>query len=86
MIDSQSEVKREVELGESITIQQLSQRMSEKASQVIKTLFDMGIETTINQAIDQDTAVLVVEALRRVHGAGPWSMIDAPCNRDYTVR
>jgi translation initiation factor IF-2 len=55
------EVKREVELGESITIQQLSQRMSEKASQVIKTLFDMGIETTINQAIDQDTAVLVVE-------------------------
>ncbi|HAK52130.1 MAG TPA: translation initiation factor IF-2 [Gammaproteobacteria bacterium] len=55
------EVTREVELGESITIQQLSQRMSEKASEVIKTLFDMGIAATINQTIDQDTAVLVVE-------------------------
>ena len=55
------DVKREVELGESITIQQLSQRMSEKASEVIKTLFDMGIAATINQTIDQDTAVLVVE-------------------------
>jgi translation initiation factor IF-2 len=55
------DVKREVEIGESITVQQLSQRMSVKASDVIKTLFDMGIMVTINQSIDQDTAVLVVE-------------------------
>ena len=55
------DIKREVELGESITIQQLSQRMSVKASDVIKSLFDMGIESTINEPIDQDTAILVVE-------------------------
>ena len=54
------QVKREVELGESISVQQLSQRMSVKATDVIRTLFDMGIMVTINQSIDQETAVLVV--------------------------
>ena len=55
------DIVREVELGESITIQQLSQKMSVKAAEVIKVLFDMGSMVTINQSIDQDTAVLVVE-------------------------
>ncbi len=55
------DVKRAVELGESITIQQLSQRMSVKAADVIKTLFDMGTMATINQSIDQDTAVLIAD-------------------------
>lgn len=55
------DIVREVELGDSITIQQLSQKMSVKAAEVIKVLFDMGSMVTINQSIDQDTAVLVVE-------------------------
>lgn len=55
------EIKREVELADSITIQQLSQRMSVKATDVIKTLANLGVMTTINQSIDQDTASLVVE-------------------------
>ncbi len=55
------EIKREVELGEHITIQQLSQKMSVKATDVIKTLFSLGIMKTINEAIDQETATLVVE-------------------------
>ena len=54
------EVKRVVELGETISVQQLSQRMSVKATAVIKKLFEMGIMATINQVIDQDTAMLVV--------------------------
>ncbi|MBT4492866.1 MAG: translation initiation factor IF-2 [Gammaproteobacteria bacterium] len=55
------EITREVELGETITIQQLSQKMSIKATDVIKTLFGLGIMKTINEAIDQETAMLVVE-------------------------
>ena len=55
------EIKREVELAESVTIQQLSQKMSVKASVVIKTLFGLGIMKTINESIDQETAILVAE-------------------------
>ncbi|MBQ75531.1 MAG: translation initiation factor IF-2 [Gammaproteobacteria bacterium] len=52
---------QEVELAQSITVQQLSQRMSVKAADVIKVLMNLGVMANINQAIDQDTAVLVVE-------------------------
>jgi translation initiation factor IF-2 len=52
---------REVELAETITIQQLSQKMSVKANDVIRMLFGLGIVKTINESIDQDTAMLVVE-------------------------
>ncbi len=56
------EVTRQVELGETISVSQLSQRMSVKASDVIKFLFkELGAMVTINQSIDQETAVLVVE-------------------------
>jgi translation initiation factor IF-2 len=55
------EIKREVELGDSITIQQLSQKMSVKAADVMKTLMNLGEMKTINEAIDQETAALVVE-------------------------
>jgi translation initiation factor IF-2 len=55
------EIIREVELGDQITIQQLSQKMSIKANDVIKTLFGLGIMKTINESIDQETATLVVE-------------------------
>ncbi|MBD3648163.1 MAG: translation initiation factor IF-2, partial [Pseudomonadales bacterium] len=40
---------------------QLSQKMSVKANDVIKTLMNLGVMANINQALDQDTAVLVVE-------------------------
>lgn len=52
---------REVEIGESITVAQLSQRMSVKATDVIKTLMGLGVMANINQTVDQDTATLVVE-------------------------
>lgn len=56
-------VIKEVLVPESISVGELAQRMSLKAAEVIKTLFKMGIPATINQAIDQDTALLVVEEL-----------------------
>ena len=55
------EITRQVELGQSVTIQQLSQKMSVKANDVMKTLFGLGIMKTINESIDQETATLVVE-------------------------
>ncbi|WP_148864170.1 translation initiation factor IF-2 [Marinobacter fonticola] len=54
---------REVEIPETITVGDLAQRMAVKAADVIKTLMNMGVMTTINQPLDQETAVLVTEEL-----------------------
>ncbi|VVC76749.1 Translation initiation factor IF-2 [Aquicella siphonis] len=56
-------VVREVEVPESINLGELAQRMSVKAAEVIKVMMKMGIIATINQIIDQDTAILVVEEM-----------------------
>jgi translation initiation factor IF-2 len=56
-------VVREVAVGETITVADLAQRMAVKATEVIKVLMNMGVMATINQVIDQDTAVLVVEEM-----------------------
>jgi len=53
----------EVQLGEAIGVGELAQRMSIKAGEVIKELMKLGVMATINQVIDQDTAVLVIEEL-----------------------
>jgi translation initiation factor IF-2 len=55
--------KREVLLPESITVAELAQRMSIKATEVIKTLMKMGTMVTINQVLDRDTATIVAEEL-----------------------
>ncbi|UDL05764.1 translation initiation factor IF-2 [Marinobacter sp. CA1] len=54
---------REVEIPETIAVGELAQRMAVKAADVIKTLMGMGVMATINQALDQETAVLVTEEL-----------------------
>lgn len=51
---------REVVVPESITVQELANRMAEKGSDLVKALFKMGSPVTINQVIDQDTAELLV--------------------------
>ncbi|HXS28528.1 MAG TPA: translation initiation factor IF-2 [Steroidobacteraceae bacterium] len=56
-------VKRAVSVGETITVAELAQKMAVKATEVIKALMNMGVMATINQPIDQDTAVLVIEEL-----------------------
>ncbi len=55
------EIKREVELGQNITVSQLSQKMSVKAADVIKSLFGLGVMVSINESIDQEVAMMVVE-------------------------
>ncbi|WP_297790801.1 translation initiation factor IF-2 [uncultured Marinobacter sp.] len=54
---------REVQIPETITVGDLAQRMAVKAADVIKTLMGMGVMTTINQPLDQETAILVTEEL-----------------------
>ena len=56
-------VVREVGVGETVTVAELAQKMAVKATEVIKALMNMGVMATINQPIDQDTAVLVVEEM-----------------------
>lgn len=64
-------VIKEVEIPESINLGDLAQRMSVKAGEVIKVMMKMGMMATINQAIDQDSAILVVEEMG--HKAKPVS-------------
>ena len=50
---------REVIIPDAITVQELANRMAERAGDVIKKLMAMGVMATINQVIDADTAELV---------------------------
>ncbi len=59
-------VVHDVSIPETVTVAELAQRMSVKAAELIKTLMNMGVMATINQVLDQDTAVLVVEELGHV--------------------
>ena len=54
-------VIKEVIVPETITVQELANRMAEKSTDVIKRLMSMGVMATINQAIDADTAQIIVE-------------------------
>jgi translation initiation factor IF-2 len=56
-------IVREVAIGEAMTVAELAQKMAVKATEVIKVMMNMGVMATINQMIEQDTAVLVVEEM-----------------------
>jgi translation initiation factor IF-2 len=56
-------VIREVAISENVTVAELAQRMSVKAAEVIKVMMTLGSMATINQVLDQDTAMVVVEEM-----------------------
>jgi translation initiation factor IF-2 len=58
---AQPKQSRDVVVPETITVQELANRMAEKGSDLVKALFKMGMPVTINETIDQDTAELLVE-------------------------
>ncbi|HEV2264180.1 MAG TPA: translation initiation factor IF-2 [Stellaceae bacterium] len=58
--DAQVKQAREVVIPETITVQELANRMAEQGAKVVKKLFDMGVMATITQNIDADTAELIV--------------------------
>jgi len=56
----QAKQVRDVAVPETITVQELANRMAERGSDLVKSLFKMGMPVTITQTIDQDTAELLV--------------------------
>ncbi|MBV6307012.1 translation initiation factor IF-2 [Candidimonas humi] len=56
-------IAREVHVPETITVADLAHKMSVKAAEVIKHLMKLGQMVTINQVLDQETAMIVVEEL-----------------------
>ena len=56
-------VIREVEVPEAITVADLASRMAVKAGDLIKVMMRNGVMATINQTLDQDTALLMVEEM-----------------------
>ena len=59
-------IVHEVLVPETITIAALAQKMAVKAAEVIKVMMKMGSMVTINQVIDQETAMIVVEEMGHV--------------------
>ena len=59
-------IVREVHVPETISVADLAHKMSVKATEVIKTLMKMGSMVTINQVLDQETAMIVVEEMGHV--------------------
>ena len=59
-------VVREVAVPENILVSELARKMSVKAAEIIKVLMQMGVMATINQMLDQDTAILVVEEMGHI--------------------
>ncbi|WGS51376.1 translation initiation factor IF-2 [Paraburkholderia sp. D15] len=56
-------IVREVHVPETITVADLAHKMSVKASEVIKSMMKLGQMVTINQMLDQETAMIIVEEL-----------------------
>ena len=54
---------KDVLIPETISVADLAHKMAVKATEVIKTLMGMGMMVTINQVLDQDTAIIVVEEM-----------------------
>lgn len=68
-------IVRDVIVPETISVGALAQKMSIKAADIIKVLMNMGSMVTINQMLDQETAMIVVEELG--HVAKP-AALDSP--------
>ncbi len=64
LLNNQTErekVIRDVQIPDTITVQELANRMAERSASVVKTLMTNGIMATQNQPIDADTAILIAE-------------------------
>jgi len=59
-------IQKEVKIPETIVVSDLAKELSIKSSDLIKSLMNSGVMVTLNQAIDQETAILVVEELGHI--------------------
>ncbi len=67
-------VIKEIEIPDTIVLSDLAQKLSVSSTDVIKQMMGMGVMATINQSLDQDTAILVTEELG--HTAIPVTLAD----------
>ena len=56
-------IKKDIEIPETIQVGELAKLMAVKGGEVVKTLMSMGVVATINDFVDQETAILVVEEI-----------------------
>lgn len=68
-------IVHEVMVPETISVGALAQKMAVKAAEVIKTLMKMGSMVTINQILDQETAMIVVEEMGHI---AKYAALDSP--------
>ncbi len=59
-------IVRDITVSETITVADLAHKMSVKAAEVIKVLMKLGTMVTINQVLDQDTAMIVIEEMGHI--------------------
>ena len=81
---------RDVQLPETIVVSELANRMAERAADVVKALMKMGMMVSMNQAIDADTAELVIEEFGhhavRVSDSDVEQVIDTVQDRDEDLQ
>lgn len=70
-------VKREIQVPETLTVADLGKLMAVKSGDLIKVMMQMGIMVTINEALDQETAILVVEEMGHAASAAAEQDIEA---------
>ncbi len=79
-------VIRDVKIPDAITVQELANRMAERAADVIKSLMKQGMMATINETLDADTAELIVEEfghrVERVSEADVENVLDMVEDKD----
>ena len=56
-------IKKDIEVPETINVGELAKMMAVKGGEVVKSLMSLGVVATINDVIDQETAILVVEEI-----------------------
>ncbi|KES13403.1 Translation initiation factor 2 (IF-2, GTPase) [Snodgrassella alvi SCGC AB-598-P14] len=78
-------VVHEVLVPETITAAELAHKMAVKAAEVIKTLMKMGMMVTINQSLDQETALIVVEEMGHIGKAAAADDPEAFLDEDTAV-
>ncbi|MGL1832908.1 translation initiation factor IF-2 [Rhodocyclaceae bacterium SMB388] len=83
-------ITRDVHVPETVTVADLAHKMSVKAAEVIKVLMKMGSMVTINQVLDQETAMIVVEEMGHKAFAAklddPDAFLDSPeAHHDATL-
>jgi len=89
-VQSREKQVRDVQLPETIVVQELANRMAERVADVVKALMKMGVMATMNQPIDADTAELVIEEFGhkavRVSDADVEQVIDMVDDADEALR